>query len=594
MEAKKLSTTSQIQSQPDSPASATANYLPLRMFCWVVALALGAAQAWATRFTMNPDGISYLDIGDAYWRGDWHNAINAYWSPLYSWILGFFLKLLKPSAYWEYPLVHLVNFLIYVAALGCFEFFLATFIAQQTKQDERLSAQNEIGLPEWVWWVLGYSVFVSCSLTLITMQMVTPDMCVAAFVYLASALILKIREGDIKRRTFVALGVVLGFAYLAKAVMFPLGFVFTSVVAIFSGVLSRRWLRNAAFATVAFLALSSPFITAISYAKGRPTFGDSGKITYAIMVDRVDIFLPQQEGVAHPAAKFLESPVAYEFGKPISGTYPPWYDPTYWHDGIKPHFSLAGEKSALKFASLRYLVLLGSVFAELNFTVCLLVIYLLTPQPSSCVKRALTHWPVLVPALFASAAYCFVLMEYRYVAPFVLLLWLMGFSGAHLPPSRGLRISVAGLAVAASVMAVFTVLDLTRKDARKIAPTHRQAAIAMNQRGIITGNGIAVIADEPCADGGAFVARLAKVRIVAQTRDIQGFYLATPAARERLYGGFRNAGARAILLGPNPQVGMLDYGWERLAGSEYYIRDLSGAVASPAESDEVKVSVKKP
>src|SRR3954452_20137182 len=86
----------------------------LRISCWLIALALGAAQAWATRFTMNPDGVSYLDIGDAYWRRDWPNAINAYWSPLYSWILGGFLKVIKPSIYWEYPLVHLVNFLIYV------------------------------------------------------------------------------------------------------------------------------------------------------------------------------------------------------------------------------------------------------------------------------------------------------------------------------------------------------------------------------------------------------------------------------------------------------------------------------------------------
>ena len=83
-----------------------------------MALAIGAAQAWATRFATNPDGISYLDIGDAYWRGDWHHPINAYWSPLYSWILGFFFKVLRPSAYWEYPVVHLVNFLIYVAALS--------------------------------------------------------------------------------------------------------------------------------------------------------------------------------------------------------------------------------------------------------------------------------------------------------------------------------------------------------------------------------------------------------------------------------------------------------------------------------------------
>src|SRR2546428_6408666 len=143
----------------------------VRIFFWLLAIAPGAVQAWATRFTMNPDGISYLDIGDAYWRGDWHMAINAYWSPLYSWILGFFLKVLKPSAYWEYPVAHLVNFLIYVAALGCFEFFLVVFIAQQKERDQGLLSQGEIGISEWAWWVLGYSLFLSVSLTLITMQM---------------------------------------------------------------------------------------------------------------------------------------------------------------------------------------------------------------------------------------------------------------------------------------------------------------------------------------------------------------------------------------------------------------------------------------
>src|SRR5437763_13830751 len=92
----------------------------VRIFLWLLAIALGAVQAWATRFTMNPDGISYLDIGDAYWRGDWHMAINAYWSPLYSWLLGFCVEVLKPSAYCEYPIAHWVSFLIYVAAIGCF------------------------------------------------------------------------------------------------------------------------------------------------------------------------------------------------------------------------------------------------------------------------------------------------------------------------------------------------------------------------------------------------------------------------------------------------------------------------------------------
>ncbi len=79
-----MSAPSEIQAQPEIAAAATPNYKLLRISCWVVALALAAAHGWAQRFTMNADGISYLDIGDAYWRGDWHNAINAYWSPLYS------------------------------------------------------------------------------------------------------------------------------------------------------------------------------------------------------------------------------------------------------------------------------------------------------------------------------------------------------------------------------------------------------------------------------------------------------------------------------------------------------------------------------
>jgi hypothetical protein len=56
----------------------------------LLAILLGVVHAWAaiSSHSMNADGIAYLDIGDAYLRGDWANAINPVWSPLYSWILG--------------------------------------------------------------------------------------------------------------------------------------------------------------------------------------------------------------------------------------------------------------------------------------------------------------------------------------------------------------------------------------------------------------------------------------------------------------------------------------------------------------------------
>jgi hypothetical protein len=67
---------------------------------WLIAIGMGAIRTWATRHTMNADGISYLDMGDAYLRGDWNMALNALWSPFYSWLLGLALFILKPI-FWK-------------------------------------------------------------------------------------------------------------------------------------------------------------------------------------------------------------------------------------------------------------------------------------------------------------------------------------------------------------------------------------------------------------------------------------------------------------------------------------------------------------
>jgi hypothetical protein len=77
---------------------------------------------------MNPDGISYLDMGDAYFRGDWKMAINAQWSPLYSWIIALGLHIFHPTLRWEFIIVHLMQFFIYLLTIFCFHFFLMEVI----------------------------------------------------------------------------------------------------------------------------------------------------------------------------------------------------------------------------------------------------------------------------------------------------------------------------------------------------------------------------------------------------------------------------------------------------------------------------------
>jgi hypothetical protein len=100
----------------------------LRGVVWCAAVVIGALLAWEHRDWVDNDTISHLDMADAYFRGDWRMAVSGYWNPLYAWLLGFAIHTINPSPYWEYPTVHLVVFVIFLFALGCFEFLLRELI----------------------------------------------------------------------------------------------------------------------------------------------------------------------------------------------------------------------------------------------------------------------------------------------------------------------------------------------------------------------------------------------------------------------------------------------------------------------------------
>jgi len=165
----------------------------LERWCLLVCFMLGAVQAWLLRYSMISDGISYLDIGDAYFRGDWNSAINAYWSPVYSWCLGLALYLFKPSIWWEFITVHIVNLLIYVGTLFCFRFFLQS-ILRSLREERSADTTGSVPLSESALLVLGYSLFLWCSLVLTDLGRVTPDLLVAGIVFLMAGHLVELRR----------------------------------------------------------------------------------------------------------------------------------------------------------------------------------------------------------------------------------------------------------------------------------------------------------------------------------------------------------------------------------------------------------------
>ena len=87
-----------------------------RSFLIIAALFSGASLLLYPhlKFSFNPDALAYLRIASYYQKGEWSQAVNAYWSPLLSWLLCPFFAIGLPwlTAY------HIINFIVALAGLG--------------------------------------------------------------------------------------------------------------------------------------------------------------------------------------------------------------------------------------------------------------------------------------------------------------------------------------------------------------------------------------------------------------------------------------------------------------------------------------------
>jgi hypothetical protein len=315
----------------------------------VVLIVAGALQAWSNRHAMNPDGVSYLDLARAVSEGGLGDAVNAYWSPLYPWLLGLALVLLRPDAFWEFSVAHAVNLGIFLLTLGAFEFFLTQVLA--AREPLRRDDDAEQQVPVWVWRLLGYAAFGWATLLLSGLVGVSPDLLVVMVVFLAAGIIVRLSRHDAGVAWFGWLGAVLALGYLSKGAMLPLSA--SLMCAAWLSGHPRRW-RGLVLTGAVLTMIAGPFVVALSAKQGRLTVGDTGKLNYAWYVNDVPRFKnwngdPPGSGAAQHATLVLEDPPTHEFSEPVQGTYPLWLDPSYWHEGVIVPFS--PERQLRRFAA---------------------------------------------------------------------------------------------------------------------------------------------------------------------------------------------------------------------------------------------------
>lgn len=551
---------------------------------WLLAVGLGFLHAWADRhYLSNADTMSYLDIAEAYLRQDWSTAVNAYWSPLYSWLIALGLLLVRPSPYWKFTILHLVNFAIYLFALGCFAFLIRELVQLNRSLREKLLAEGLVILPGWAIGALGYPLFIWSSLYLILIAEESPDLLVASFIYLASALILHIRRQPSRWVPFLFLGITLGLGYLAKSVMLPMALVFLGA-AMFSVGSLRRALPRISLAVVLFILLAGPFVISISRAKGRLTFGDTGKLNYLWSINRLpsthwqggpgDYGQPR-----HPSRKVFNAPPIYEFGYPVGGTYPVWYDPTYWYEGGVSRFDLRQQVRVFGTAVQSYYELFHKWGLQYGLLTGLLTLYLMGHRGRLTLRDLAPLWSLIIPASVGIGLYSLVSVQGRYVASFFVLLWLALFSGVRLHNLPGADRLIKSITIILMSIMIFTSVASSSREAVLTArsllggedPTiHDQWQVAEGLRavGMSPGDKVAVIG-YPVR---AFWAHLADLRIIAELDgdDAGSFWEGNSTLKTQVIQAFAGTGSKAIVA-ERPPSGVDLTGWRKIGNTDYYV-----------------------
>lgn len=549
---------------------------------------LGASQAWLTRNNIAADGISYLDMGSAFAQGNPGELINGYWSPLYPAAIGAGLSIFQPSPESEFAVVHLVNFAIFLLAFVSFRFFLGSFCGQ------------------WFVQLTAYVIFFWAALHLITVSVTSPDMTMAVFVFLATGFLVRIAGESVPRGTlFAGLGLALGFGYLAKAPMFPLSFVYLAIAAALAWK-KRLLVRGVGLAVVAFLTIAVPFVALLSINKQRLTFGDSGRLNYAWYVDGAAYRHWQGEPLGehsqvapqwtagpvstgtpmHTTRKVLDSPAVFEFAGSAGGTYPLWYDPSYWNEGLKAPFNTGQQfKRILTNAKSCYAEFLNphviQHYQEGRAYRVFALLLLLSILTLIALGARFRFTVAILPAIAAFGMYLLVYSEPRHLGVFAVILYTGLLATLRIPNRLRLENFALAIVIAYVVTAGIenapSIVFAAKGVASPAPPTEdMQMAKGLRQLGFEEGTRVGSL--NYSNHDHVRWARIARAAIVAErfpgafTPSEDEFWNTDEHTKSAVIDALAKAGADIVVSRRLPIIdGNPPPGWQRIGETRFYI-----------------------
>lgn len=421
-----------------------------------------------------------------------------------------------------------VNVFILLGLLFSLHFFLKEFTGFYARMMEGASA-GRLKVSESNWYLLGGCLFAWLFLSVGAINQTTPDYLIGASMLCGTGIVLQIARSPAIWR-FALLGAVLGLGYLSKASMIPAAVTMIALAAAqpplknSSGIVRISLLAGTGRAAVAFAVfcvVSSPYVAAMAQKKGEFEIGSSAGLNYMMSItcqyrplgpNRPELI----RDCPHPIANLSSEPDLAVFDSPLNVTYPPWFDPAFFADGLKVTIDPVASVVSLLMNAVSLYALFGWQ-ATLAWLVGVAICRRSTVKLSDA-KPLVIVW--LAPAVTMLAISAVINLSIgwttqRYFPPMVLILYLTFIAVSNFRnDERGrqaLKLSIGIVCGAALVLLAMRVSgDIGRLFVRS-GDKSVQIASWLLSSGLRPGEKVAMIGNE-----GVEWARLADLKIVAQ------------------------------------------------------------------------------
>ncbi|MBI4559881.1 MAG: hypothetical protein HY706_20010 [Candidatus Hydrogenedentes bacterium] len=293
-------------------------------------------------YQINPDGISYISIAEHYLHGNLQAAINAHWSPLFSWLMvPLFALGIAPVPAAKVVLL-LVGFGSFIGLVRLLE------VADLTPRTHCV-----------VLWILLPTMLYHA------LTVITPDALTVCLLTWYSYALLTGKPSSPLARGIIC-GLLGGLAYLAKSYNFYFFLGHFTAVQVFSfikeqdGAARRRLVQTGVSGLVVFGIISAAWIGCLAQKYGKPMVGAAGAFNFSLLS-------PQSKGQPMDNAGFLEPPHPDAMSM--------WEDPAqYPMTPLKPWTSFEDMRNLLRTVA-KHLGLLIINGAVLMISVLLLTMY---------------------------------------------------------------------------------------------------------------------------------------------------------------------------------------------------------------------------